>query len=75
MSDAQTSNESELKECLEDRSVGFLEPDPFINDNVPMHYFILGDDAFGLRIYLMKPFSQRGLTREHLSHKLRSPCD
>lgn len=66
MSDAQIFNDSELKECLEDETIGFPDSDPMPNDSQNMPYFILGDDAFGLRTYLIKPYLQHGLTHEQL---------
>jgi hypothetical protein len=61
-SDAQIFNESELKECLVDRSINLPAPDELPHDDQRTPYFILADDAFGLRSYLMKPYSQRHLS-------------
>jgi len=59
-SDAQIYNQSELKECL-GGSIGLPPPSPLPNDG--HSYFLLGDDAFGLRPYIMKHYSGRNLTR------------
>ncbi|XP_013386500.1 putative nuclease HARBI1 [Lingula anatina] len=64
MSDSQIFNESELKQCLEDGTINFPAPSPLPHDDQDTPFFFLGDDAFALRTYMMKPYSSRGLTKE-----------
>lgn len=60
--DAQVFNNGELKEAIEHNSLNFPKADALPNDDQPMPYFIAADDAFALRSWLMKPYSQRHLT-------------
>ena len=55
MSDSKIFHDSELFECLEDNSIGIPSPSPMADDNTnrSMLYFILCDDAFALRLYMM----------------------
>ena len=64
MSDAQIFNESELKKCLENEQLGFQKRYPIPHEDKPMPNFILGNDAFGIRAFLMKPYGHRELQRD-----------
>lgn len=63
-SDAQVFNDSELNEALQNKTIGFPLPNPLPGDNRNTEYFLVGDDAFALRPYMMNPFPSRGLTVE-----------
>ena len=63
-SDAQIFNCSKLKRRIENGTLGLPPPEP-LGPGVPdLHYFLLGDDAFALMPWLVKPYSRRHLTRE-----------
>lgn len=60
-SDCQVFNEPELRELVEGGELGFPDPEPLpgLTENLP--YFFLGDEAFALRTWMMKPYSRMGL--------------
>ena len=62
--DAQVFNNGELKEAIEAHALNFPEADALPNDDHPMPYFIAADDAFALRSWLQKPYSQRQMTKK-----------
>ena len=53
-SDGGVFGETDLKEAFEDGSIGMPEPDPLPNDDKPMPYFIVGDETFPLKTWLIK---------------------
>jgi hypothetical protein len=64
-SDAHIYNETEFKEGLQNNDiVGFPKPDPLPGDTQDVPYFLVGDDVFGPRTYMMKPYANRDMTRE-----------
>ena len=58
-SDGGTWNHCTLHEAVEDDRAGLPEPAPIPNDDKPVPYHFVGDDAFALRTWLMKPFPHR----------------
>lgn len=66
-SDAQIWNQSDLKQAIERGLMGLPTPTPFPGDDKPLGYYIIADDAFGMRTWLMKPFSRRCLMKREFS--------
>ena len=76
-SDAQIFNKCDLRSGIVDGTLDIPDAEPLPRDDHDMPYFLIGDDAFSLRTWLMKPFSARGLPDEEricnyrLSHARR----
>ena len=64
LSDAQIFNRSKLKRRIENGTLGLPPPEPLGPGGPDLQYFLLGDDAFALMPWLVKPYSRRQLTRE-----------
>ena len=63
-SDAQIFNRCKMKRKIENGTLGLPPPEPLGPGGPDLHYFLLGDDAFALMPWLVKPYSRRQLTRE-----------
>ena len=61
-SDGGVYKHGSLKRRLADGTIGLPPPEPIPGDDRPLPYFIIGDDAFPMTTYLMKPFPLRLLT-------------
>ena len=55
-SDSTIFKECDLFDALQTGNLKLPEPEPLPKDNQPLPYYIVGDDAFGLRTWLMKPY-------------------
>jgi len=62
--DAGLFESSSLKAKMDEKSIGFPEPDVLWNNGLKCHYHVIGDDAFPLRNDIMKPFPFRQLVHE-----------
>ena len=63
-SDAQIFNWSKLRKKIEDGTFGLPPAEPLGEGGPNLHYFLLGDDAFALMPWKVKPYSRRQLTKE-----------
>ncbi|KAJ8028465.1 Protein ALP1-like [Holothuria leucospilota] len=57
-SDGGTWSNCSLHDVVEENRAGVPHPEPLPNDQ-PVPYHFVGDDAFALRTWMMKPFSHR----------------
>ena len=63
-SDAQIFNRSKLKRRIENGTLRLPPHEPLGLGGPDLHYFPLGDDAFALMPWLVKPYNRHQLTRE-----------
>ena len=63
-SDAQIFNHSELKDAIDDGIIGFPNAAPLPGDDKDIPFFLIGDDAFALSTWMMKPYSTRNLEHD-----------
>ena len=63
-SDAQVFNHSDMRQAIEDETAGLPGRAPIHPDDGAIPYYFIGDDAFALKTWLMKPYSRRGLKYE-----------
>ena len=60
--DAGIFRDSDLKQACITNDIGMPPPEPFPDDDQPIPYFIIGDDAFALNNFLMKPYPSANLS-------------
>ena len=53
---AQIFNSSQLKQKILNATLNIPQPEHLPADDQPMPYFLIGDDAFALRQWMMKPY-------------------
>ena len=66
VSDGGTFKKSSLGKALEEGTVRLpqAEPLPNSNSNSNIPYYLVADDAFPLKPYLMKPYAYRGMDED-----------
>lgn len=63
-SDAQIFNNGPLRNGLENDTLCFPDLEPLPHDDIPTPYFLIGYDAFPLRYWMMKLYSNRNMNNK-----------
>jgi hypothetical protein len=63
-SDAGIFSRSSLETALREGTLGLPPPEPLPHDDRDTPFFMVGDNAFPLRTYMIKPYSHRYMTRQ-----------
>ena len=67
-SSSEIFNCSKLKRIIENGTLGLPPPEPLGPGGPDLHYFLLGDDAFALMPWLVKPYSRQLTRKERISN-------
>ncbi len=73
-SDAQIFEDCGLMAAIDQRLIGFPPPNRLPDDDKDMPYYIVGDDAFPLYTYMMKPYRRLGLEVPERIYNYRTSC-
>ena len=70
-SDGGVFSRTDLKTFLEEDTLGLPDPEPLVEGERDIPYFIVGDEAFPLKQWLMKPVPRRFLTHNERIYNYR----
>uniref|UniRef100_UPI00358EEA32 putative nuclease HARBI1 n=1 Tax=Myxine glutinosa TaxID=7769 RepID=UPI00358EEA32 len=74
-SDAGIFRDCSLFKALDEDQANLPPPEPFPGGDQDVPYFLVGDDAFALRTWMMKPYSKRQMTHaERIFNYRLSKC-
>ena len=71
MNDSGVWNSADLRRKIEDDDLSIPSPTPLPYGCIRTPYVFVGDDAFALKSYMMKPYSQKDLTTEKRIYNYR----
>ena len=74
ISDGGVFKNSTLSTALEQNSLHIPQATPLPGKTHPIPFMIVADDAFPLKQYILKPYSQVGLTRQKRIQLSAKPC-
>ena len=70
-SDDKVFKHTNLRHKIEDGSIGFPDSEPLGISGPKVNFFILGDDAFPLNLWLMRPYSSRTMDLKEMVFNYR----
>ena len=73
-SDAQIFNHTDLRHKIEDGSIGFPDSESLGIGGPKVRFFLLGDDAFPLMLWLMRPYSSHTMDLKEMVFNYRIRC-
>ena len=70
-SDCGINNQTDLEHALREKTIDFPDTEPLPHDGSDIPYFLVGDNAFALQLWMVKLYSHQYFTREERSFNFR----